>query len=117
MVSTNDKKHYAALVRWSEQRDAGGQRPEVIRADAQCSRRRGPSGAARARACAGEPVQQTLKRPKLKLRAERPSATKPVMLRVGLEPDGFEEWLWVSASQRAHAPLPHQATQTPIALG
>lgn len=28
MASTNDKKHYAALVRWSKQRAAGGQRPE-----------------------------------------------------------------------------------------
>jgi len=28
MASTNEKKHYAALVRWSKQRAAGGQRPE-----------------------------------------------------------------------------------------
>jgi len=33
MVSTNDKKRFAALVRWSKQRAAGGQRPDDLLAD------------------------------------------------------------------------------------
>jgi len=42
-------------------------------------------------------VQQTLKLPELELRAET-VRNKPVMLQVGLEPDGFQEWLAAQAT-------------------
>lgn len=42
-------------------------------------------------------MQQTLKLPELELRAET-VRNKPVMLQVGLEPDGFQEWLAAQAT-------------------